>query len=71
MTIFLRRELLVWLNADVEVCVPAYKHCYSRPRLSHPTLTVPLRTMVVLGDLCDFSHEIHRYPYRERGQIAS
>lgn len=71
MTIFLRRELLVWPNADVEVCVPAYNTVIPVTRLSHPTLTVPLRTMAVLGDLCGFSHEIHRYPYRERGQVAS
>jgi hypothetical protein len=71
MTIFLRRELLVWPNADVEVCVPAYNTVILVTRLSHPTLTVPLRTMAVLGDLCDFSYEIHRYPYRKRGQITS
>jgi len=71
MTIFLRRELLVWPNADVEVCVSTYITVIPVPRLSHPTLTVPLRTMAVLSDLCDFSHEIHRYPCGERGQVAS
>lgn len=29
MTIFLRRELLVWPNADVEVCVPRVLYCHS------------------------------------------
>jgi len=37
MTIFLRRELLVWPNADVEVCT-CILYCCSRSRLSstHP-----------------------------------
>jgi E3 ubiquitin-protein ligase Topors len=34
MTIFLRRELLVWPNADVEVCVPTYYIAIPDPRLS-------------------------------------
>jgi hypothetical protein len=71
MTVFLRRELLVWPNADVEVCVLAYYTVIPRSTPVQPTLTLPLRTTAVLGDLCDFSHEIHRYPYRERGQAAS
>ena len=71
MTIFLRRELLVWPNADVEVCVPDNNAVISGSSSVQPTLTLPLRTLAVLGDVCDFSHEIHRYPYRERGQVAS
>ena len=70
MTVFLRRELLVWPNADVEVCTCiVFNTVFSIPRPStNPNCATS--TMAVLGDFCDFSHEIHRHPLRERDQVA-